>query len=327
MKQSLSRLISVACALVALLVSAAAGAHGVEKEQVAFPVVLSDGQTYSLVGQLYRRPHLRQRTIQVLVHGATYDHRYWDAPDKGGHEYSYARYMVEKGYDVLAIDQLGTGASDHPDGDFFTLTEAASGLHQVLDSLRHKHNPAHRRFDDIVLVGHSLGSITAVAAQAAYGDADALVVTGLALTPHPPPVDPAVLGALLGSPYVTFPSSLRALLFFAPGEASQQVVTYDNAFLATCVPRGHFVSAFEAMADPASLASELIAEPVLVQLGENDVTAPGSLASGEAAFYPNASSVTVDVLPDVGHAFNLHLDNKRGWRHIHHWIEDELCSD
>ena len=319
-------IIQLALALVALLVTNAASAAPIVEKQVAFPVVLSDGNTYSIAGHLYESPHHHRRTIQVLVHGATYDHRYWDAFGCGGERYSYAEHMVRAGYSVLAIDQLGTGASDHPDGDFFTLDEAASGLHQVMNSLRAPHNPAHRVFHDIVLVGHSLGSITAVVAQGFYGDADALVVTGLALTPHPPPVDPAVLGALLGAPYVTFPSYLRTDLFYYLPSANAAVVAYDNAFLATSVPRAHFVSALMASADPTSLGADLIAEPVLVQLGEHDVTAPGSLAATEADYYPLSSSVTVDTLPADGHAFNLHVDNHKGWKKIDHWIHQALCD-
>ena len=40
--------------------------------------------------------------------------------------------------DVLAIDQLGAGESDQPYGYFLTLDETASGLHQVLASLRER---------------------------------------------------------------------------------------------------------------------------------------------------------------------------------------------
>lgn len=313
--------------LAPLLTAGAASAHPpVTREQISFPVTLSDGSTYSLAGHLYKRQGSHKRTIQVLVHGATYDHRYWDADECDGQSYSYARHMARQGYTVLALDQLGTGASDRPAGDVLTLDEAASSLHQVIDSLRAHHNPAHRRFRSVVVVGHSLGSITAVAAQAAYGDADALVVTGLALTPHAPPVDPSVLGPLLGTPYVTFPSSLRSQLFYHLPGADPAVVAYDNAALATSVPRGHFLTALVATSDPAALGTDRIAEPVFVQLGAHDVTAPASLAASEADYYPMSESLTIDTLSNDGHAFNLHVDNRTGWRHIDDWIEDTLCD-
>lgn len=326
MKKSLHHVLGLAFALAASLTATAALAHPVQVREVEFPVVLSDGNTYSIAGHFYQRPGHARRALQVLVHGATYDHRYWDAPDIDGHDYSYARHMAEEGYAVLAIDQLGTGASDHPDGDFLTIGDAAAGLHQVMAALRGPHNPTHRRFQTIVLVGHSLGSVAAVAAEAAYGDADGLVVTGLALTPHPPPVDPAMLGGLLQSPYVSFPAAVRAQLFYHAPAADPAVIAYDNAVLSSQVPRAEFVTGLQLSADAAQLGSDLVTEPILVQLGEYDVTAPASLAPTEAAYYPMASSVTVKTVPS-GHAFNLHQNNAQGWRQIEKWIEKEICDD
>ncbi|APR74827.1 Hypothetical protein A7982_00173 [Minicystis rosea] len=295
-----------------------------QEKTVTFPVVLSDGNTYRVAGHYYDSPGFGRRTLQVLVHGATYDHRYWDAPKIHGRSYSYARHMVEEGYDVLALDQLGTGDSDQPDGMFFTVEEAAESLHQVMASLRTVHNPIHERFQTIVLVGHSLGSITAVASEAIYGDADGLVLTGMALTPHPAPVGPEVLGGLLQSPYVSFPASLRSNLFYHPTVADPAMVTYDNSHMATEVPLSHFVSGLQLSSDPVLLGSDLITEPVFIQLGQYDVTAPGSLAANEASYYPSAESVTVKSLPYVGHAFNLHETHELGWSQIEKWIDDKV---
>ena len=52
---------------------------------------------------------LKNPTLQVLVHGFTYNHIYWDSRSINGVDYSYARYMADQGYAVLAQDLLGTG--------------------------------------------------------------------------------------------------------------------------------------------------------------------------------------------------------------------------
>src|SRR6478609_8130972 len=75
-----------------------ANAESVKVERVVFPVTLSNGFTYSVVGYLYHHGGNRHQTIQVLVHGGTYDHRYWDFPTINGRSYSYARYMAERNY-------------------------------------------------------------------------------------------------------------------------------------------------------------------------------------------------------------------------------------
>src|SRR2546423_3412732 len=49
-------------------------------------------------------------TVQVLVHGTTYNHVYWDFPYQAEH-YSHHRDMARHGYATFAVDRLGTGQS------------------------------------------------------------------------------------------------------------------------------------------------------------------------------------------------------------------------
>src|SRR5690242_3249504 len=140
---------------------AAEDGNSIKVERESFPVVLSDGSSAQIVGYLYYHGSYRERPLQVLVHGGTYTHTYWDAPTINGVDYSYARYMARQHYAVLAVDQLGSGESSHPQGDTVTLQEAANALHQVLTSLRTDANPIGVGFPRLALVGHSFGSITA----------------------------------------------------------------------------------------------------------------------------------------------------------------------
>ncbi len=313
--------ILIAFSALALVVPRPAdAAPQIKVKRVTFPVTLSDGAPYTIVGYLYYNHSYRNKTLQVAVHGGSYNHAYWDAPSINGHPYSYARFMALSGYAVLAIDQLGAGESSRPDGDFATLPEVASGVHQVLGSLRSDHNPLHHAFDTIVLVGHSLGSATATHVQGAYNDADALVTTGWGNVPTPSPFDPALVAQLLQQPYLVIPPEVRAPGFFHAPAADPAVIAYDSAKLVDVLPRGFVLTAFNLRFDPAMTLVDRVTSPVLVQLGERDPLAPGALSGQEDEAWASTSDVTVQVLPEMGHDFNLHYHNFLSWLLIHHWI-------
>jgi len=291
--------------------------EGIKVQRVDFPVVLSDGNSYTIAGYLYYRGNFEDRTLQVVMHGGTYNHKYWDAPSITAHPYSYARFMAEQQYAVLALDQLGTGDSSKPDGDFVTLAETTSALHQVLVQLRGGSNPLGYAFAKIVLVGHSFGSLNAIYVQANHADADALVVTAYGHVPHPLPFTDELIAELAQYPYFTLPPEVRAAVFYNGAAADQAVIDYDNSNLIDFLTRGQLFTTFASVfQDPAGA----VGGPVLVQLGEHDALWPASFASGEAAYWTSASSITVQSLPEVGHSFNLHLDNRTGWRQIDQWI-------
>jgi pimeloyl-ACP methyl ester carboxylesterase len=202
--------------------------------------------------------------------------------------------------------------------------EAALGLHQVMTRMRTSEEPLKHAFHKIILVGHSLGSITAIYSEGTYGDADALVVTAEAISPHPLPFDDATIADLLAVPYPTISKEARASLLYYPETADPDVIDYDNTFVRDNIARGSLMSAISFAMNPALIRADLITEPVLVQLGENDVTAPASLGEGEVGFYAGAESVTVEAVPEIGHDFNLHINNEEGWAMIEGWIKDSV---
>ena len=79
------------------------------------PVVLTTvSGTQKLYGQFceptVRNPS-RAKTLQLLVHGITYDHTYWAGFDSipSSPAYSWVTYANALGYPTLAIDRLGNG--------------------------------------------------------------------------------------------------------------------------------------------------------------------------------------------------------------------------
>jgi pimeloyl-ACP methyl ester carboxylesterase len=296
---------------------------GIKVDRVNFPVTLSDGKTYRVAAYLYYQGSYRNRPLLLALHGANYNHKYWDVPEINGHDYSFARYMAAQKYAVLAIDQLGTGESDKPDGDLLTLDETAGAIHQIIGHLRSGTGDIRHAFKRVVLVGHSLGSINAVYEQATYADADALVTTGLGHVRHDLPIPADVIGEMLQQKYFPFPPDLRAELFYyAPG-ADADVIAYDRDNLAELLPRAQLLTGVFAAFDPSANRVGAVTGRVLVQLGEHDALFPASLAEGEAAFYTSASSVTVQAIPGVGHDVNTHFGNRPGWRLMDEWLRTQ----
>jgi len=303
-------------------------AGDVQVEEFFFPVQLSDGNTYQIAGFLYHAGPLSDAVIQVAVHGATHFHLYWDFPRIDGISYSYARYMARRGYAVLAIDQLGTGDSSQPDGDFVNLDQTANALHQVLASLRHASNPIGHSFDSIALVGHSNGSLTSIYATGTYHDADALVTTAWEHTPHPLPFNPADIIALLTTPYIpatAFSLEFRTALFYYVPTTDPDFLTFEQAHLGPAVQaRAQFIDLFTAGLDTSLTRSTGVTVPVLVQDGDFDALQPSAFLAGEASFYPNAPSVTLGFLDSIGHNINGHRNHLQSWSGIDHWLRETL---
>jgi pimeloyl-ACP methyl ester carboxylesterase len=317
------RVAAAAAVLVTLTAAAFAGesgAGGIKVEHVRLPVTLSNGNTYEVAGYLYCQGSCRNRTVLLALHGANYNHRYWDVPEFNGREYSFARYMAARKYAVLAIDQLGTGASAKPDGDLLTLDNTAGAIHQIIGQLRSGAGGIGHAFRRVVLVGHSLGSINALYEQGTYHDADAVIVTGAGHVPHELPIPNPVIGEMLQHKYFPFPDELRAGLFYhAPG-ADPEVIAYDRDNLSDLLPRGQLVTGIFNTFDPTKNRVGEVTGPVLVQFGEYDALFPASLAGGEAAFFASASSVTVQTLPGVGHDVNTHFNNHTSWQRMDEWM-------
>lgn len=294
--------------------------RAIKVERLVFPVTLSDGNTYEIVGYLHYHGSYRNRPLQVLVHGTTYTHEYWDLPAINGVDYSYARYMASQKYAVLALDTLGADESSKPDGDFLDLAETASSIHQVLVELRSPGGLVKAPFDEIALVGHSFGAVINSIVQSTYGDADALVNTGFAFTPHETPIDPAVIGQLLATPYISLPPEIRAALFYHAPTADPVVIAYDNAEIASTFTRGQLLGLLAVFADPQIAGVGGVNSPVLIQLGENDILHPASLLAADATLYVQAPEVATVMLPDVGHILNAHQGAAVGWQQIADWL-------
>jgi len=339
------KLMKAAVLFAGFLLMIAAGAradHGdaLKVDRLEFPVMLQDTLTgqpvpCSLVGYMYYLGTPHDRILQVAVHGATYNHSYWDFPDVNGQSYSYARYMAHRGYAVLAIDQVGAGESCHPDGlTVANLQNTASAVVQVLTAMRGTSNPMGVAFHRIALVGHSAGSINAIAAQAATGSAaaDALVVTAarhIVAPPLPPGIAAVapLVPTLATLPYFPLDAATRtALFYYAPG-ADPSVIAADNG-TADVWTGGQVATTFIAFVYglfglPPIDGMNLVTGPVLIQLGQFDALFPAGSPEQEAAQW-TGTRVEIQEIANLGHDFNLHFAREESWRGIDRWLRHRL---
>jgi len=184
------------------------------------------------------------RTVQLLVHGISYDGRYWSFPDPSGGtpRYHYVAAATKAGFATLAIDRIGSGRSSHPVSTQLTIDSNAYTVHQAVQALRDGsvRIPQRARFAKVVYVGHSYGTWTGWNEVSRYDDVDAAVFTGafeevsmsapLLLLPSmvPAALDPRFENERLDPGYLTTTAGTRDELFYKPARYDRKVVAHDE---------------------------------------------------------------------------------------------------
>ncbi|HEY0560918.1 MAG TPA: alpha/beta fold hydrolase [Frankiaceae bacterium] len=330
-------------ALVGLITAVAAGATPAPPAAAAgvcrnvhLPVGLSARapQNLALFGELCTPASGTPRTIQVLVHGATYSHTYWNFPGFDG-RYSYSAAMNRAGYATLALDLLGVGGSSHPASLTVTLDTEAYAIHAAIQAARS--GALGTPYARVLLVGHSLGTLTSDVEIATYHDVDGFIATGTSHGPgalglarilsgtRPALLDPVtrpqVPAGDLG--YLTIPGARTA--FYAGGDVDPAVRAADEA------TRSPDPAAYAATLGPYLLATPLlrtneITVPVLLVNGTGDAvfcaqgqglsgtdcSSAAALRASEARSYGPAAHLATYVLPRAGHDINL-VPNAQLW--------------
>ncbi|MET0237698.1 MAG: alpha/beta fold hydrolase, partial [Kibdelosporangium sp.] len=230
-----------------MTVPAATAVAAVRCSTISVPVMLTL-LPQTVRGQLCLPAHRNPKTVQLLVHGGTYNRAYWDIGDK---RYSYQRDMAAAGFATFAIDCLGSGESSQPLSVLLTGMTEASVVSQVATKLR-TGAVTGKPFGKVVLVGHSMGSGVVVLAAATFRNADGVILTGMTHSMNLPAltgilvgsVRPALLDPRLsrrgGDPgYVTTMPGTRRV-FHTPGDVAPAIVAADEAIKdqvpATVVP-------------------------------------------------------------------------------------------
>lgn len=291
--------------------------------------------------------------VQVLVHGITYDHRYWNIADPAnprGDRYSWEAAAAKAGYATIAIDRIGEGRSTHPPSAAVTIDSNASVVHQVIAAARAGRIAAPRgkaAFKRVVLVGHSYGSMTSFIEASRFHDVDALVLTGVSHNVHelttaesieshhyPAGLDPQFAGTVLDPGYVTSLPGERYGQYYAPGtDVDLRIVARDEA------TKGTFTQ-FEVINYPVIFRTQLdVRAPVFYLNGSRDgifcsqsagdlsadCTSAETLVANERPWLgAHVPSVAAHITPGAGHDLNAFRSAQESFTAAQRWIASQV---
>lgn len=264
--------------------------------------------------------------LVIFVHGATANRSYWDLEYNNG-QYSAVDAALNRGYSVFNMDSIGSGDSSKPNGLSVTLDATAYTLEQVSAEFR-------ADFDNIVVVGHSFGSLSVAIAASQYPSlADGIVLTGFAhnFSPEaaasnnfwPATMDPDFANSGLDTYLTTVPGT-RAVTNFS-SLIDPALISLDEA-TKDVVPMG--------LLDPTRLfttETQAITADVLILNGSKDFIFCGgaidcsneaNLEAHEAPFFTNAASFDARLLNEAGHAITWHYHGQASTAIILSWAQN-----
>lgn len=298
-------------------------------QSVTIPATIAAGKV-SIYGQFCQPRTSKPNTVQLLVHGATYNHTYWDFPGFNG-KYSYVKAANAAGYATLAIDRLGTGKSSRPASQHVTYDAQIASIHQVVQALRT--NVAGTKFKKVEMIGHSFGSAYAIGEVAQYQDVDAVILTGNGhqvskLTQEQSTTffhaaNNELRFRQLDAGYVTTKPGLRGEggFLYDTSKTDPAVITVDEA-------TKDVISTAEFATRPPNLGvlSAKIKVPVLIADGQqdthycgegaNDCTSTQTFYDAEAPYYKTCLAV---LFVQAGHDINLHTTAPSTFRKLIGW--------
>jgi pimeloyl-ACP methyl ester carboxylesterase len=330
-RRGVAAISAIAAGLVGLALAppaSAAGLGALTCSAHTVPVAITDPgpADQTMWGQLCYRGSREPATVQLLVHGASYDHLYWNFPYGNGY-YSYVDAATAAGYATFDIDRIGDGNSSHPPSSGVDLTSGAVALHYAVAALRAGAVDGHA-FRHVIMVGHSLGSVEAWIEAARYDDVDAVIITGALHQLNPDLAalaaadvysavdDPKFAGSGLDLGYLTTRPGTRGPLFYDPATADPAVIATDETDKDTSTV-GELDDLLALESEPtAEQPSTQITVPVLVVVGADDnifctgvtvynCASAASVQSYESQFYPPAAHLKAVVIPDTGHDLAL----------------------
>jgi len=289
------------------------------------------------------------RGVQLLVHGITYDHRYWniaDPEDPDANTYSWEHAAIAAGYATAAIDRLGGGNSSHPLSTFVDITSNTTALHNVVQALRAGEvaAPSDRpvAFSDVALVGHSGGSVISMIEASRFHDVDAVVLTGfshkmnvnavlnIAASSYPAVLDPQFAGTLLDPGYQTPRPGTHRSLFYAPGtDVDPRIIERDEATKGTYtleeIDNLPLVLSTRLQVDvPVLLVNGtldgIFCSQSLLDLG-TDCSSEARVVAQERPYFPVAPSVSSILVPGLGHDLNAFRQARSAFQGANSWLQ------
>jgi len=327
--------IAVACAPTIATTSRAAG-DGIVRESVSFVVTNpTDGSVWTLAGTLVRPREGCTGSVLLAMHGLSYGQWAWDFPIEAS-RYSVAQALAERGYALVAIDELGYGATGstaavHPNGYSISVEAYADMTAQIGAQLR-AGSYGGSAFSHVGLIGHSAGAEIVEDAAALHPELfDLLIPTAYT---HEPYVNNDWLmrewsqdnlrAAQDDYEYFETDAATRAsdMYDLTNDRADPSVVAYDTAH-ANLTPSGEV---FSIGSQPSRFLLASIKMPVLLVLAENDALFPASFGAQELTWFAPTTDVSLLVAPQAGHVFMLQRNASATNSKIADWLDAHAAT-
>ena len=134
-----------------LLTVQALGAPSPEKPETTYMRFVSQGQNLEMA-YVYKKAAQPQGETVLLLHGKNFSSTYWETT---------INFLTQKGYNVLAPDQIGFGKSTKPVCYQYSFQQLALNTKLLLDSLK---------ISKVIVMGHSMGGMLATRFTLMYPD-------------------------------------------------------------------------------------------------------------------------------------------------------------
>ncbi len=266
--------------------SPASSADGPRPKKTSYTVVSRSGGLVR-VAALEWVPK-RAKTVLLALHGrAGVKENNWGPLVVPG--YSFALHQYAEGRATVGIDLPGYGESEG-DPNLVGIDDYAFVVAQIVSALR-------SRFEHVVGVGHSMGSMVVVLTQGAFASFDAIIPTALSHGGQS-----AQFKATCGAMPPACPNP-RKLLFTT--HADRRVV--EDFVKRLRLPDSLTREPSFALDRPEFAARVTV--PVLLILGKGDFVWDTSKYAEEPSHYPSSPDVKLVVLPPTGHAVFHHLNH------------------
>ncbi|KAI5854470.1 hypothetical protein BZA05DRAFT_335325 [Tricharina praecox] len=271
----------------------------------------------------------RKDILQIMTHGIGCEKSYWDWPEEPS-KYSYVDAAIQRGYSTFIYDRITTGGSSKPDAYLeVQVSVELAILKSLTEHLRAGVLPGGGSKlltapGRVVHVGHSLGSILTNVLVATWPAlSDGVILTGFAHSFTLSEFVAAQLAfssqlarlasprrfAALGDGYLAWPSATQFQLVFFDYPNFDPKVLLDGEARKSAFTVGELLSL-----TTVALSAPKFTGYVQVLTGNRDLVFCGGHcnataveAAGRLAF-PNAGGYDAYVIPEMGHALNLHLN-------------------
>lgn len=274
--------------------------------------------TYLISGWTFYPPDVSSpASLVVCFHGGGYTSSYFHPEVPGRPGYSMAEHFAMLGHIVVAVDQLGVGASTTPsDGSLVTVDLVAAAQHHVSQQIAERASsgtlaPGLGPLPVLTTtgIGHSIGGATLAVQQARRRSFDRAALLGCTLLPRQWGGEFAFQ---VESGYAHFDRMALGHGFYWD-DVPAEVVKADEGG-AVAMPVG-IVDA----PDVAAAEASLIDVPLFLSFGERDVSPS---PHREVGLYTRSSDVTLHLLRRSGHCTNFASGRQRLWDRLSGWIRE-----